>query len=124
MDIQIEGNKQSLHLVCSGNATVDASAEIRDALIDALQKSKKVIIDAGGVEKADISFLQLLISAEKTAQQKKKSIEIDPHSHSQPLIDAAVRAGFCREQEHIGAESMNTILATYRAQVSQEASDV
>ncbi len=124
MDIQIEGNKQSLRLVCSGNATVEASAEMRDVLIDSLQKSKKVVLDVSGIGKADISFLQLLISAEKTAQQKKKSIEIDPNSYSQPLIEAAVHAGFCREQEHLGDESMHTILATYRARVSQEASDV
>ena len=124
MNIQLDGNKQSMRLVCSGNATVETSAETRDILIEALQKSKKIVLDLEKIEKVDISFLQLLISAEKSAQAQKKRIEIDPSSYSQPLLSAAVKAGFCREQEHSGEEDMQTILATYRARVTQEAGDV
>ena len=124
MELQVQGNKQSMRLVCSGNATVDAAAEIQEVLIDSLEKTKTVVIDVGAIGKVDISFLQLLVSAEKTAQQKKKSIKIDPTSYSQPLIDVAVKTGFCREQEHLGDESMHTILATYTAQVTQEAENV
>ncbi len=124
MNIQLDGNKQSMRLVCSGNATVESSAETRDILIEALQKSKKIVIDIEEIEKVDISFLQLLISAEKTAQAQKKHIEIDPANYSRPLLSAAVKAGFCREQEHSGEDAMHTILATYRARVAQEADDV
>jgi ABC-type transporter Mla MlaB component len=124
MELEVEGNKQSMRLICRGNATVEAAAEIREVLIDSLQKTKKVIMDVHGIEKVDISFLQLLISAEKTAQENKKSIEIDPASYSRPLVDVAVKTGLCREQEHMGDETMHTILATYKARVTQEAADV
>lgn len=124
MELEIEGNKQSMRLVCRGNATVEAAAEIREVLIDSLQKTKKIIMDVEGIEKVDIAFLQLLVAAEKTAQGKKKRIEIDPASYSQPLISAAAKAGFCREQEHRSDESMQTILATYHARVTKEAGDV
>lgn len=124
MEIQVEENMQRIRLVCRGNATVEASAELRESLIDAFQKSKSVVLAVGGIGKVDISFLQLLIAAEKTAQENKMSIEIDPATYSQPLFNAAGKSGFCREQEHLGDESMHSILSNYNNRVRQEAGDV
>lgn len=124
MEIRVEGNKQSPRLVCSGNATVEAAAEIREALIEALQKSKRVSLDVKGIEKVDVSFLQLLIAAEKTAQQQNTRIEIDREGDCPALLSAAEKAGFCREQEHTGDAEQHSILASYRAAMREEEGDV
>ena len=123
MDIDIQENKENMRISFTGKATAEAAAEIRDALSEALQKSHSVLLDVAGIEKADVSFLQLLISAEKTAQISDKTIQIDPSAYSEGLISAAVHGGFCREEEYQSSDSMHSILADYYSSVMQEASN-
>ncbi len=123
MDIDIQENEENVRITFSGKATADASEEIRDALSEALQKSHSVILDVAGIKKADVSFLQLLISAEKTAQVSDKTIRLDPSAYSEGLINAAVHGGFCREEEYQSSESMHSILADYYTNAVQEASN-
>lgn len=113
MDINVKENKDSIQISFTGSATVDAAMEIRNALLEAMQKSNSVVLEVAGIEKVDVSFLQLLISAEKTAQESNKSIELDPNSISNVLIRAAVQGGFFREEEHENSSSMHSILAAY-----------
>ncbi|GEM_PF-1790072 len=121
MDIRIEENEETTHISFLGNATVEGAMEIRDALMETLQKSNSIVLDAAGIKKTDVSFLQLLISAEKTAQESDKSIEIDPSSYSEVLMKAAVQGGFCREEEYESSSSMHSILTTYYTKVTRGA---
>jgi len=119
MDIELQKNTHETRLICKGNATAEAAAQIRDVLLEALQLTPTVTIDVAGLEKVDITFLQLLVSAERTAKENDKSIQIDPSVYCEALIKSAVRGGYCREAEHLGSSSTNTILADYYTQVMQ-----
>ncbi|MFO7731948.1 MAG: STAS domain-containing protein [Spirochaetia bacterium] len=119
MDIELQKNTNETRLVCRGNATAEAASEIRNVLFEALQLTPPVMIDVAGVEKVDITFLQLLVSAERTAKEKGKGIQIDPSAYCEALIKSALRGGFYREAEHLGSSSTNTILADYYTQVMQ-----
>ncbi|HKK66018.1 MAG TPA: STAS domain-containing protein [Clostridia bacterium] len=119
MDIELQKNTHETRLVCRGNATAEAASQIRDILLEALQLTPTVMIDLAKVEKVDTTFLQLLVSAERTAKEKDKSIQIDPSAYCEALIKSAMRGGFYREAEHLGSSSTNTILADYYTQVMQ-----
>ncbi|MDZ7794314.1 MAG: STAS domain-containing protein [Spirochaetia bacterium] len=119
MDIELQKNTQETRLVCRGNATAEAASEVRDVLLEALQLEPAVMIDIAGVKKVDITFLQLLVSAERTAKENDKSIQIDPSAYCDALIKSAMRGGFYREAEHLGSSSTSTILANYYTQVMQ-----
>lgn len=121
MDINIKENEDSVEISLAGSATVDAAMEIQNALLEALQKANSLVLEVAGIEKVDVSFLQLLISAEKTAQESNKSIEIDSNSYSEVLIKAAVGGGFCREEEYESSSSMHSILASYYTTVMRGA---
>lgn len=57
-----------------GDLTVNHAAEIRKALLEALKAADLVAIDAGNVKNVDISGLQLLCSAHRTAAECGKRI--------------------------------------------------
>ena len=119
MDIELQKNTHETRLICKGNATAEAASQIRDGLLEALQLTPTVMIDVAGIGKVDVTFLQLLVSAERTAKESEKSIYIDPSAYCEALIKSAVRGGYCREAEHLGSSSTNTILADYYTQVMQ-----
>lgn len=62
-----------------------------DALRGAFSSGDEIILDAGAVQQADITCLQLLVSALKTAEARRKHLRIT--AISQPLQDAFARAG-------------------------------
>jgi len=121
MDISIEENGDTTHINFSGNATVESAMEVRDALMEALQKANTVVLGVEGIKKADVSFLQLLISAEKSALKSNKSIEIDSSSYSEVFINTSVHGGFCREEEHESSSSMHSILSSYYTKLTRGA---
>jgi anti-anti-sigma regulatory factor len=80
-------------LAFDGGLTIAQADAIHAALLDALQNHSAVVIDCAGVEEIDLTFLQLLISASRTALAANKSF----HFSSPPtglLADAISRCGF------------------------------
>ena len=79
--------------------SLDATSGLRDAevlrerLIHALQTQHAVEIDAAGVRDIDISIIQLLIAARKTARNLGRSFRLAGPCNG-VLADALVRGGF------------------------------
>jgi anti-anti-sigma regulatory factor len=66
---------------------------LRDQLSTAISQNQSVEIGAEAVTSIDVSMLQLLASAHRTAQRAGKHIAIRAAPHG-PMRDALVRAGF------------------------------
>lgn len=69
VDIQLDGG--SARLNCKGEMTIVRIADFKKTIEDILPGSKEVFIDLMAVTDMDISFLQLLCSANKTFEQQK-----------------------------------------------------
>ncbi|TCR67558.1 STAS domain-containing protein [Bosea sp. BK604] len=70
---------------------ISASRAQYDALRSAFSGNPDITIDASQVQQVDITCLQLLASARKTAHARQKHLQIT--AISQPLNDALARAG-------------------------------
>jgi ABC-type transporter Mla MlaB component len=80
-------------LAFEGSLTISQSEPVQAALRDALNKHPAVEIDCSGAEEIDVTFLQILVSAGRTAVALKKNLRLS----SPPaglLADAISRCGF------------------------------
>ena len=70
---------------------IRTAKEHHGALLNAFREREEIEIDAGKVEHVDVAFLQLLVSATKTAAAQQKRMRLI--AVSQPLRNALTRAG-------------------------------
>lgn len=85
-------------VILDGELTIDHAAGIRDLLIQALESAEKVTIRLRDITAADISCLQLLCSAHKTAVKSDKKITLDD-GNSEIFRQTVADAGFARSRE-------------------------
>ncbi|MDP2158755.1 MAG: STAS domain-containing protein, partial [Nitrospirota bacterium] len=64
-------------LSMGGSITIVYAERIREELFRALQVSDKVVLEVMGDAVADVSFMQILCSAKKTALLEKKRFVVD-----------------------------------------------
>jgi two-component system chemotaxis sensor kinase CheA len=80
-------------LVFSGSLTVSQSETIQATLLDALAQHSSIEIDCSDSEEIDVSFLQILISASRSAIACNKNLSLSsPPCGS--LSEAMSRCGF------------------------------
>ncbi len=80
-------------VVLSGPRTVRYAEETRTLLLEALQGSSPVALDCSAVSEADLSFVQLLLAARRSAQLSGNVVTL-AHSPGGVLRQALSRAGF------------------------------
>ena len=67
-----------LVLTFEGTQTIEKAEVVKRTLLDAVKsKKKEIIVNLSQLEKVDLSFLQLLYSAELEAVNKKKKFSIN-----------------------------------------------
>jgi len=95
-------NDDILVITFKGSQTIEKAETAKNVLIKALRgKKKEILINLSGIEKIDLSFLQLLYSASLEAESKKKNLSISgdvPES----FLEIVKLSGFNRI---IGADS-------------------
>jgi anti-anti-sigma regulatory factor len=80
------------HIDFAGPQTIREAEQSRSMLIAALHGSQTVVIDCSSVTDVDLSFVQILLSAQKTASIAGKTIDFSsPLSNT--LRDVLRRAG-------------------------------
>ena len=80
-------------LSLDGKLTVDRAADLKDALLKSLKKSDTIEINLTKVSSIDLSCLQLLCSAHRSAAKEGKVLAVkDPASPV--FLDARKNAGF------------------------------
>jgi anti-anti-sigma regulatory factor len=76
-----------------GPRTIRNAEETRSLLLEALRGPSPIRLDCASVAEADLSFVQLLLSARKSAQATGKIATL-AHSPRGAVLQAASRAGF------------------------------
>ncbi|HEY1942011.1 MAG TPA: STAS domain-containing protein [Roseiarcus sp.] len=76
-----------------GSLTTANSEETRAAVMQALSGHDAVILDCAGATEIDLTFVQILVAASRTATQTHKRIEFESPA-SGPLAEALRRSGF------------------------------
>lgn len=90
-------NANAAPLVFSGTQTVRNTDEAVEKLKELVQRGGPVVIDCSGVEEADISFVQLLLSARRTATELGRSMHLTAPAGG-ALLACLLSAGLLAEQ--------------------------
>jgi anti-anti-sigma regulatory factor len=61
-----------------GSLTIGRAVELKELLRDALRNGNEIILDLGSATEVDLSFLQLLCSAHRTALRMSKHLILKP----------------------------------------------
>jgi anti-anti-sigma regulatory factor len=89
-----------------GRLTVDNCKEIKKKLLGALGRGKDVVLELDDPPEVDLSFLQLLCSAHRTAIKKKKGFKL-----AGPVGDVFIRAvedsGFSSNEDYLSIYQSN-----------------
>lgn len=97
MDVKLEGE-----------LTIQRVAELKTCLVAALDDSDGLVIDLKDVGRADLTFLQLLCSAHRTAQRVGKFVKLSEVSEA--VDNAVTAAGFLRDNMACGQECSDSCL--------------
>lgn len=94
---RIAGPDTKGELIMGGKLTVEFAADIRAKLIEAFTKGDEISVRLEEDAEADLSFLQVLCSAHRTALDAKKTFELN--AAAAPGFRRAVKqAGYVRTQ--------------------------
>ncbi len=85
--------------------TIASADELKATLVAALDGGGDILLDATAVEQIDLTGLQLLFAAHKTAVRNGKTFAFAEGAASEVIDLAALRAGFARD-----ADDSNTSL--------------
>ena len=89
-----------MELSFEGEVTIQKAVEIKLQLVAALESSGGLVLNLQEVSMADLTFLQLLCSAHRTAHNSGKSMRLTNVSEA---VDSAVNmAGFVRDNMSCG----------------------
>ena len=77
MSFRSTASEKSGRLAMGGSLTVDNAARIREELIRAFRESDRIALEIEEDVVADLSFLQILCSAYRTAFLEKKTFALD-----------------------------------------------
>ena len=80
------------HLKFSGPLTVRVAKPIRARIIEALRQFPSVTIDCSGATEVDLSFIQLVLSARKSASASAKTLSLAQPADG-ALLEALRQAG-------------------------------
>jgi anti-anti-sigma regulatory factor len=81
-------------LTLNGRQTVQNGDLLRKAILSALEQTRSVVLDLGKSDEADLSFLQVLCSAHRTAIRLNKNLAIERASEA--VLRAVDSAGYAR----------------------------
>ena len=88
----------------SGSCMVDRITELKDLLGSALEQSGEVQLDVSGVESCDVTLIQLLCAAQKTAAQSGKTLTV-LGSPSEAFRSLLQESGFLHACQHCAVET-------------------
>ncbi|MGO9133300.1 MAG: lipid asymmetry maintenance protein MlaB [Methylovirgula sp.] len=83
---------QNTTIVCRGSLTISRASFFLRAIASAISRHSAVMIDCTDAADVDVTFLQILISARRTAEAQGKRIELTAPSDG-VLVTALERLG-------------------------------
>jgi len=94
-DPEVPGRER---LRLGATATIAQASALREALIEALEAAKELLVDVSGVTGIDLTGLQLLCAAHQSAEQAGKRFEVIDNGN-EVFRKTVADAGFRR---HVG----------------------
>ncbi|MBI4642436.1 MAG: STAS domain-containing protein [Deltaproteobacteria bacterium] len=92
-----KGSSKTEVLKFCGDLTIENAQELHKILLTALDKAEQLLLTFENVTATDLSFVQLLCSAHRTAVRSDKNMKLD--SQRPEVLKAAVREmGLIREK--------------------------
>ncbi len=92
------GNSAETKIVdLSGARTLRNTGQTHSLLAEALSQSSSVAVDCSNIPETDLSFVQLLLSAQRSAAEAGKSLTLVQPARG-ALFDALMRGGFLRQR--------------------------
>lgn len=73
--IKVDRSSPETVITLPANVTVEVAVPLRDAVLSALNRSDTVAVDMSSVERLDITMLQVLVAAQKSAGSRGKTIQ-------------------------------------------------
>jgi ABC-type transporter Mla MlaB component len=95
MSIKLKRTAKKGLILCDGELTLDHAEELRSVLIKALIDVDRVELDMEKVTRVDLSCLQLLCSAHRSAERMNKLLALR-HGRPDELNRVAGEAGYLR----------------------------
>lgn len=87
------GQQSDRTVVFSGDATIRQAERIHGELLAALAPGMRIAVDCAGVAEVDLSFVQQILAARRSAERAGGLLAIAPPA-SGPLLDVLARGGF------------------------------
>lgn len=88
-----QGNAEAYRLVFSGALTIQSADGVYSSLTEALARHAAVVVDCTAATEIDLSFIQLLLAARRSAQGSGKSVVLSAPAGG-ALLNALSRGGF------------------------------
>ena len=102
MGSRIEVADERVRLSIDGSAGVGSVPFLAEALGDALGQGKPVDLDLGELSDADLSFLQLLLSARASAEALNVDLQVSSHGYAFERLLEEVGLSRLLEQAWVG----------------------
>ncbi|RJR48263.1 MAG: STAS domain-containing protein [Desulfobacteraceae bacterium] len=93
MDLLLEGPDDAGTLTLKGELTIQHSPRLREVLLRVLSETTSLSISLEGIREIDLSGLQVLCSAHRTAVDLRKSISVTG-TWSEEIRNVVERAGY------------------------------
>ncbi len=87
-------------LPLAGAQTIREAEDTAQRLRDALAGNDAIILDCGAIDEADLTFLQLVVAARKSAARDGKSVTLMATARG-PLLAALDKTGIRPDGEHL-----------------------
>lgn len=84
-------------------ATIREAEHIKSLLLEALHEKQKIVVDCRAVDEVDLSFVQLVLSARKSAAAANKPLGVIPPP-SGLMTDVLRSAGLLRSADEAPAD--------------------
>ena len=93
MKIDVKKEKKKVTLTLSGELTIHHAERLKKAFLDAFNDAPVVKVVIGEAVEVDLSFVQTLLSAARTARKKKIEFGFSKDSLPEPVGELCSRAG-------------------------------
>lgn len=105
MSFRTADSEGSGRLLLRGNLTIEHAGEIKKELLSAFEQTDRLVLAIESNVIADLSFLQLLCAAHRTACKEKKTFEVDSSAAS--TIRGLMQEAGC---QHAGDGFWNSVI--------------
>jgi hypothetical protein len=89
----VSGEIESSVICFSDNVTISNISDAHDILCSALERENSITIDIGGLAEADLTFVQLIESARRSAAEGGRSIQLRQAAQG-AVLQVLQRGGF------------------------------